>query len=243
MTRSDSIKLPRLFVDSDLKKNSALALNSAQAHYLKNVMRRKSGDMARFFNGRDGEWLAALALGGREMTAEPLELLRPQPAPPPETRLLFAPIKKDPMAWLVEKAVELGATHLQPVLTQHTEVRALNLEKTRAHIIEACEQCERFEVPEIAAPGPLKDAVAALAGTVPVYACLERAEAPPLAKAVKPGPAAILIGPEGGFSLEEAEWLASAGNGIVPVSLGSLILRAETAACYALAACAMARQG
>jgi 16S rRNA (uracil1498-N3)-methyltransferase len=241
MTSANSIKLPRLFVDNELEKNGSFTVESAQAHYLRNVMRRKDGDRVRFFNGRDGEWFGVLRLGNREITAEIHEMLAPQPPAPPETRLLFAPLKKDPLAFLVEKSVELGATFLQPVLTQHTEVRDLNLEKARRHIIEAAEQCERLDVPQIAAPLPLRQAMRETAALMPVYACIERAGANPVAAAVTPGPAAFLIGPEGGFDAAEKEWLMGGEARIVPVSLGPRVLRAETAACYALAACAVAR--
>jgi 16S rRNA (uracil1498-N3)-methyltransferase len=232
--------LPRLFVDNELKKNGSFTLNADQAHYLKNVMRRKSGDKARFFNGRDGEWLGVLSVESREIAAEPVEQLKTQPPARPETRLLFAPIKKDPLAWLIGKSVELGVSRLQPVLTQNTEMRKINLDKIRLHLIEASEQCERLDVPVIEEPLSFKDAVTQAASLMPIYACIERADAPMLAAALKPGPAALLIGPEGGFDAAEKEFLRAGGN-IVPVSLGELVLRAETAACVALAACAIGR--
>jgi len=200
-------------------------------------MRRKPGDQLRLFNGRDGEWLATLeTLDKKAAIAVPVRLLRPQPQQNRQVHLLFAPLKKARMDILIEKATELGVTHLHPVLTRNTEVRQINEDRLRAQIIEAAEQCERLDIPALV---PIKD-LTALAGwdkTIPLYACIERREGLPLLHVCKFGDTmAFLIGPEGGFSEDEAEKLAALPF-ISAVSLGDTVYRAETAAlvCLALA--------
>jgi 16S rRNA (uracil1498-N3)-methyltransferase len=208
-----------------------IPLSREQGHYLQNVLRCRAGDGVRLFNGRDGEWRGVIESAGKKEISIRLEKkLKDQPPPPRETRLFFAPIKKARMDWLVEKAVELGATHLHSVLTQNTDVRAINEERVRAQIVEAAEQCERMDIPELV---PLQPLFTAIQGHN-ILACVERTDSPPLRKALPAsGPVAILIGPEGGFSAEEKEKL-SARSTVSLVSLGSRILRAETAGLAAL---------
>lgn len=228
----------RLFTGEDLQAGHTFALPQDQAHYLLNVMRRGAGDTLRLFNGRDGEWSAAIAEARKGVRVAVGERLRAQDAPR-DVALLFAPIKKAPMGWLVEKATELGAARLQPVTTARTQGGPVSPERLRAHAVEAAEQSWRLSVPEIAAPAPLAAALDALPAGARVLYCDEgRAGAPALeallgARGGAGGPWAILIGPEGGFAPEEQEMLRRRPN-LLAVSLGPRIVRAETAAVMAL---------
>lgn len=247
-----TIKLPRLYVDCDLRAGEPAALGPQALHYLRNVMRRKAGDRVRLFNGRDGEWLCVLEdAGGKRVSVVPESCLRSQPPPPRPLHLAFAPVKKARLDWLVEKAVELGATALHPVLTRNAEVRVLNEARLTAQMAEAAEQCERMDLPAltplIPLPAFLSDfTLKDFTGTgAPLLACLERApDAAPLSAALPPPPdsAAFLIGPEGGFTEDERR-LILAAPGVRPVSLGPRILRSETAVCAALAACLLQGEG
>jgi 16S rRNA (uracil1498-N3)-methyltransferase len=234
MAKEDFIKLPRLYVDHELSDGGEIELSPPQTHYLRNVLRRGTADDVRVFNGRDGEWLAALDFGKKSVTARLRDHLKLQPPEKTETHLLFAPIKKDAMDFLIEKAVELGVTHLHPVLTQNTEVRRVNEDRVRTQIIEAAEQCERLTIPTLAAITSLSDIGSRWNSEINLYACIERRAANPLT-----GPfskkTAFLIGPEGGFTEEEKEKLGKL-KFVVPVNLGESILRAETAALLCLSA-------
>lgn len=208
----------------------------SQAHYLRNVLRRQSGDRLRLFNGRDGEYLAVLQAVGKALVTARCETgLKVQPPAPVPLHLLFAPVKKARLDFLIEKAVELGATHLHPVITRNTETRTLNEDRLHAQIIEAAEQCERLDRPVLLPPMPLESLGQAWPAGCLVLACLERKNAPFIAQALSgvAGPRAALIGPEGGFTEEEALWLESLSF-VRPVTLGARILRSETAACAAL---------
>lgn len=228
----------RLFTGEDLAPGAAFALPQEQAHYLVHVMRRGAGDGLRLFNGRDGEWSATIEEARRAVRVLIGERTRPQDTAP-DIALLFAPIKKAPMGWLVEKATELGVARLQPILTARTQGGHVALERLRAHAVEAAEQSWRLSVPEISPLMPLTVALAALPAETRVLYCDERREAPPAlqtlhaVRAHKDRPWAILIGPEGGFTPEEQTDLAARPN-LVPVSLGPRIVRAETAAVMAL---------
>jgi 16S rRNA (uracil1498-N3)-methyltransferase len=230
---ADVIKLPRLYVTLDLAPGAPVAFSDDQSHYLRSVLRLSAGDRVRAFNGRDGEYLCAMdELTKKGAHATATEQILPQPPAPPALHLYFAPIKKARMDMLVEKAVELGATALHPVITQNTEIRQINEDRLRAQIAEAAEQCERLDVPAL---HPAINLSALNTGGAPLYACLERSEtAPHLAAAIKPGPAALLIGPEGGFTAEEINFI-KALPAVTPVTLGPRTLRAETAAIAALA--------
>ncbi len=234
MAKDDFIKLPRLYVDHELSDGATIELSTQQAHYLRNVLRRATGDEVRLFNGRDGEWLGVLDISKKSATARPCKRLKSQPEEKTETHLLFAPIKKGAMDFLIEKAVELGVTHLHPVLTQNTEVRQVNEERLRAQIVEAVEQCERLTIPTLAAVTSLSDIGSHWNPAIKLYACIERRESSPLG-----GPfsekSAFLIGPEGGFTKEEKEKLGKLSF-VIPVTLGESILRAETAALFCLSA-------
>ncbi len=234
MDKNDYFKLPRLFVDSSLGPGQSIPLNADQAHYFKTVLRRDNGQPVRLFNGQDGEWLCHLQdLGKKSGLAVAADQIKPQPAPSPGVHLYFAPIKKARMDWLVEKAVELGATHLHPVITRNTEIRDINDKRLRQQIFEAAEQCERLDMPVLCAGEKLFH----LRGDVPMLACLERGPVRSIAQAIpETGPVSILIGPEGGFTAAEASWITEQ-PGWTPVSLGPRILRCETAVCVALSAC------
>lgn len=232
---SDLSKSPRLYVTSDLSAGASIVLPDTQTHYLKNVMRCEPGAAVRLFNGRDGEWHADIAtLEKKKATLNLLTQTREQPAPRRAVHLLFAPIKKPRNEWLIEKAVELGVTDLHPVITQHTEIRQLNTERTLAQIIEAAEQCERLDIPTLHDITPLKSKLGAWSKDIPLLVALERTDAPLLKNALPDtGPLAFLIGPEGGFSAEERGWPENLPF-LKPVSLGPDILRTETAAAYML---------
>lgn len=240
---NDLSKSPRLYVNADLRPGASVLLPGDQAHYLKNVMRAAAGSSVRLFNGRDGEWHGVIdTLDKKKAELSLQSQTREQPAQRRLVHLLFAPIKKTRMEWLIEKAVELGATDLHPVLTNHTEVRDINHERTQAQIVEAAEQCERLDIPRLHGIRPLKNLLGDWPKDTPVMIGLERADAPMLDEILPAtGPLAFLIGPEGGFSAEEKSWPESLPV-LKPVSLGPDILRAETAACYVLVAAHMTKR-
>jgi len=226
--------LPRLYVVTPLEPGRRIELDGAQANYLGNVMRMKEGDRLLLFDGTSGEWLAEVAEAGKKrMTLAVVEATKPQESVP-DLWLAFAPIKKGRVDWLVEKAVELGVARLQPVITQRTVVDRLNLERMRAHIIEAAEQCGRTSLPEIAEPTKLDRFLRERDPSRILYFADETG-GDPARSAFKPGPAVILTGPEGGFTPEEAEAIGASANASA-ISLGPRILRAETAALAAVSA-------
>ncbi len=230
---------PRLFVEDALADGRILTLDGPQAHYLGQVMRLKAGDPVRLFDDVTGEWLAEVTdAGKRSLTLRLTAKLREREAVP-DVWLLFAPLKKDRLHYLVEKATELGVARLQPVLTRRTIVDRPNPERLRAHLIEAAEQCDRTALPELADQAKLS----ALLASWPADRALlfaDEAGGAPIADAPA-GPAAILIGPEGGFTDEERAAIHALPQA-TPISLGPRILRAETAAAAALAAW-MSRHG
>jgi 16S rRNA (uracil1498-N3)-methyltransferase len=226
--------LPRLYVETALGEGARVELDAAQANYLGNVMRLKQGDRLLLFDGVSGEWLAEVAEAGKKrMTLTVVEPTRPQEAVP-DLWLAFAPVKKGRVDWLVEKAVELGVARLLPVVTQRTIVDKLNLERMRAHIVEAAEQCGRTALATIDEPVKLEAFLKSRDSARTLYFADETG-GEPAAGAFKPGPALILTGPEGGFTPDEAAAIRAAPNAI-PISLGPRILRAETAALAAVAA-------
>lgn len=228
---------PRLFVDAPLAKGADAALDSAQAHYLMNVLRLTAGAAVIAFNGRDGEWRCSLAPSSRKaagLTAQ--ERLRPQP-PAGDLHYLFAPLKSARLDYLAQKAVEMGVSVLQPVITHRTQVSRLNRERLRANAVEAAEQCGILSLPEIRAELKLERALAALQPERWLIFCDEGApQADPVAalKALSPAPLAVLIGPEGGFDDQERRLIAARPKTLA-LSLGPRILRADTAAVAALA--------
>lgn len=226
--------LRRLYVETPLTAEARVELDPAQANYLGNVMRLKEGDRLLVFDGTSGEWLAEVAEAGKKcMRLSVVEPTRPQESVP-DLWLAFAPVKKGRVDWLVEKAVELGVARLLPVVTQRTIVDKLKLERMRAHIIEAAEQCGRTMLAEIDEPVKLEALLKGRDLARALYFADENG-GEPATDAFKPGPALILTGPEGGFTPDEAVAIRAASNSTA-ISLGPRILRAETAALAAAAA-------
>ena len=222
--------LPRLFVDQALSEAASLTLDGPPANYLANVLRLAAGAQVKLFDDRSGEWIAEIVEAGRKrVTLNVARHLRPREEVP-DLWLLFAPIKRGRIDWLIEKATELGAARLVPVITQRTIVDRLNADRLRAHAIEAAEQCERTALPELAEPAKLEALLKSWPPGRSLYFADESGGEP---FAPAPGPAAILIGPEGGFTDAERE-LVRACPEAKPVSLGPRILRADTAAIAAL---------
>ena len=234
---------PRLFLDAPLAKGNRLGLDRAQANYLLNVLRLGPGADVLVFNGRDGEWRTQVQPEGRKAASLlALEETRPQ-TPPSALLYLFAPLKHARLDYMAQKAVEMGAGSLRPVLTRRTQAGRINLDRLRANAIEAAEQCGILAIPEIAAEEKLEPALAAIPQSHVLVFCDEDAEVvDPLAAlaAAPPGPCAVLIGPEGGFDPAERELLLSRER-VVRLSLGPRILRADTAAVAALALVQAAR--
>lgn len=226
----------RLFVAPDLSEGSGFDLEEGQAHYLRHVMRAKPGDTVRLFNGRDGEWLASLAhVGKRGVTASCQRRTRPQDHAP-DVWLCFAPIKKAPADYVAQKATELGAAVLQPVLTRRTIVSRVNVDRMRANAIEAAEQSDRLDVPDCREPQALSKLLAQWPADRRLLFC-DEGGAPPVLQALAgqgKGPWAVIVGPEGGFDPEERAAIRALPQ-TVPASLGIRILRADTAALASLA--------
>lgn len=238
----DETKLPRIYCDycdQEFGPDIALDLSPPHAHYFRSVMRRQDGDCIRLFNGRHGEWVGALSDLGKKTGRVVLQhRLRAQPDTRPPLALYFAPIKKSRLELLVEKAVELGVTDLYPILTANTQHGKINIARLRTQMIEAAEQCERMDVPQLHPLQKLRDMIAGYEAAHAGYAtkclhwCAERFDAvQPLIQ--YPQARAFLLGPEGGFDHDEKTFLAQQSF-IQPVSLGETVLRAETAAIYCL---------
>lgn len=226
----------RLHVACPLGPGADVALGREQAHYLFNVMRREPGDLVRLFNGSDGEWLAEVVAADRRAGRLRATEQTVAQTEPPDLWLLFAPIKKARTDFIAEKACELGCRRLVPVFTRNTSTERVNTERLRAHAIEAAEQCGLVSVPEITAPVTLEALLAAWPGDRQILFCDETGPRPPALEVLKradPGPWAVLIGPEGGFSPDEALQLRRMRLAN-PVSLGPRILRADTAVVAAL---------
>jgi 16S rRNA (uracil1498-N3)-methyltransferase len=224
--------LPRLYVEETLSPGATVTLEGPPAHYLANVLRLQPGARVKLFDDRTGEWLGELHETGRKRVSVSLvEQLRPR-EPVPDLWLLFAPIKRGRIDWLVEKATELGVARLVPVTTERTVVDRLNLERLRAHSIEAAEQCDRTALPQIEAPVALDKLLAEWPQQRSLYFADETGGRP-LAEAAETGSAAILIGPEGGFTQAERARIGAVAQARA-VSLGPRILRADTAAVAAI---------
>ena len=226
----DHYTLARLYVPQKLQTAGALSLSQTQAHFLGTVMRKKIGDHVRVFNGEDGEWLAEIkCLSKRKAEISITKLLRPAYSPP-DVWLLFAPVKKSRTGFIVEKATELGVTRIQPVLTART-TSTLKTKKMGAQIVEAAEQTERLDLPKICEPVKLQALLEGWdEGRTLIFAD-EAGEGISAAKALAKiqAPCAFLVGPEGGFTDDEREFLRSKSY-VKAISLGPRILRADTAA-------------
>src|SRR5580698_10393805 len=227
---------PRLYVDAPLGGGAAVTLEPAQAHYLTHVLRLKSGDGVLVFNGRDGEWSAAIEAQRRGASITIGENVRIQTVGA-DLHYLFAPLKAARLDYMVQKAVEMGVSKLQPVLTRHTQAARVNTDRMRANAIEAAEQCGILSVPEADEPLSFAQMLGKRDAARWMIFCDEDATvANPVAalSAVPPqSPLAVLIGPEGGFADDERSALLKLPN-IVRLCLGPRILRADTAAVAAL---------
>ena len=230
-------KLQRLFVQSPLRAGAGIALESPQAHYLANVLRLKAGDQVLVFNGLDGEWCARLSkVAKKTVNLQAEHQTRPQEAGP-DLHYLFAPIKRARVDYMAQKATEMGASVLQPVLTRRTVAERVKAERLEANAVEAAEQCGILRVPEVRAPKKLDKLLKDWdEERLLVFADEAAASASPLdvLAAQNPKPLAVLIGPEGGFEPEERAALLRQPF-VIPVSLGPRIMRADTAAVACLA--------
>jgi 16S rRNA (uracil1498-N3)-methyltransferase len=223
---------PRLYIDQPLDGKGDVMISGAQAHYLAAVMRVKVGDPIRLFDDVSGEWLAKVAhVGKRDLLLAIEAKLGPREAVP-DLWLLMSPIKKGRIDWIVEKACELGVDRIVPVITRRTIVDKINGERLRAHMIEAAEQCGRTALPSLADPVKL-DRLLADWPDDRMLLFADEAGGEAMADVVGPGPAALLIGPEGGFTDEEREAIHACPS-TRGVSLGPRILRADTAAVAAV---------
>ena len=225
---------PRLFVEPALTHGEQRRIDGQQGHYLASVMRLKVGDPVKLFDDATGEWLGvASEVRKRDVVLEVREKLRAREAVP-DLWLCAAPIKKGRIDWVVEKACELGVARVAPVLTRRAVVDKLNLDRLRAHMVEAAEQCGRTALPDLAEPVKLAAMLRDWPAGRTLFFADETGGAPALeAMKARPGPAAILIGPEGGFDAEEREAIRAMPRA-VGISLGPRILRAETAAAAAV---------
>jgi 16S rRNA (uracil1498-N3)-methyltransferase len=231
------MSIPRLHCDEALAEGAEIEATPAQAHHLGTVLRRGAGDAVRVFNARDGEYGAIIAALRKDRARFAVGARLCEPADEPPLHLLIAALKRDAMDWTVEKATELGATLIQPVLTRRGVAERANVQRLTAIARGAAEQCERLSVPRIAAALPLHHVLDAWDASTKLIVAIERGAAPALrdaASQLQP-PVALLIGPEGGFETAELDDLRRRAF-VVPAALGPRILRAETAAVAGLAA-------
>lgn len=227
----------RLYVEAPLSDGARVVPDEGQMHYLLHVMRAQVDDRITLFNGRDGEWLARLSEKTKRACVLVCERRTEEQGEVPDLWLAFAPIKKTPADYVVQKATELGVRALLPVFTRRTIAARINLERVRANAIEAAEQSGRLSVPEVREPLSLDAFAAQWPKERRLLFCDEAGDAPPIAAALakeSDGPFAVITGPEGGFDPRERD-LLRAQPFVRPVSLGSRILRADTAALAALA--------
>ena len=229
--------MQRLFIDTPLGEGQPVAATAEQFNYLANVLRMGEGAEVLLFNGRDGEWKSTLAFPAKKkLVLTPAEQTRPQP-PHPDLHFLFAPLKVGRLDYLVQKAVEMGAGTIRPVLTQHTQVQKVGVERLQANVIEAAEQCGILSVPGVHEPVKLDALLASWDASRRIIFCDEDAATNnPVGKlgAVRDKHLAVLIGPEGGFSDNERNTLRTLPF-VTAIPLGPRILRADTAAVAALA--------
>lgn len=227
---------PRLFIENDLASGTTLSLDGPRAHYLRDVLRLGVGAEVLLFNGRDGEWRATIVATAKRSLEVGLESMTRAQRDEPDLWLCFAPVKKARIDFIAEKATELGVSALVPVITRRTNVERVNAERLRANAVEAAEQTERLTVPEVREPASLEQVLKNWPATRRLVIADETGGGRPILDALadaKPGPWAVLIGPEGGFTREELDRIAAL-PGVLPVGLGPRILRADTAAIAAL---------
>ncbi len=225
----------RLYVDHPLAQGQTVPLGQPQANYLFNVMRLSVGAVLSLFNGKDGEWDGVVADAGKRGGTLTVTVQTKALQPSPDLWLLFAPLKKARTDFVVEKAVEMGVARIQPVQTDFTNADRVRGDKMQAHAVEAAEQCGATYVPEVAEVQKLSTLLDRWPEGRSLWFCDEALvnDSAPTAP-VTPGPAAILIGPEGGFSDTERTRLRGLSYA-TPIRLGPRILRADTAAVAALA--------
>ena len=226
--------LPRLFVRQPLAEGAEVELDAGQANYLGNVLRLGEGAELLLFDGASGEWMARIESAAKKRMTLAVASRTREAEAIPDVWLAFAPVKRQATDWLVEKATELGAARLVPVITRRTIVERVRLDRLQAIAIEAAEQCGRTRLPDISQPLPLAHFLEHRAPGRTLYFA-DECGGEPVAGAFTAGQAAILTGPEGGFTDEERSAITAAPNA-VPISLGPRILRAETAALAALTA-------
>jgi len=231
-------RAPRLFVDAPLREGARIALERNQSNYLGNVLRLPAGETILVFNGRDGEWQAQIEGRKRPDGLSIIARTRPQDRLP-DIAYVFAPLKHARLDYMVQKAVEMGASRLQPVLTRHTQVSRVNIERMRANVIEAAEQCGILSLAEVAEPMALDRFLEKRETRRLLVFCDEAAEIGNPIEALRQGLTAadgidVLIGPEGGFAEEERALLLRQSR-TLRLSLGPRILRADTAGVAALA--------
>jgi 16S rRNA (uracil1498-N3)-methyltransferase len=230
------MSIPRLHVEETLSEGTEVEAAPGQAHHLGTVLRRTLGDPVRVFNAAEGEFEARIAALRKDRARFAVGPRLRAPAPEPDICLLVAVLKRDPMDWLVEKATELGATRITPVLTRRTVADRTNAARLLSIARGAAEQCERLSVPVVEDAQPLHRVLDAWDGR-PLLVAMERAVAAPFRDAARglAPPLALLVGPEGGFEGAELDDLRRRAF-VVPAALGPRILRAETAAVAGLAA-------
>ncbi len=239
MARADFLST-RLYVEAPLAAGAEIEATRDQANYLLNVLRKRAGDGLLVFNGRDGEWRAVVSDADRKRCRLAVDAeIRPQ-TPAPDIDFLFAPLKHARLDYGVQKAVEMGAGRLRPVMTRRTQASRVNLDRMRANVIEACEQCGVIAVPSVLETVDFTTLLDRWPAEEPdrrIVFCDEGdagANPLPVLSALPRGPLAVLIGPEGGFSEEERARLRAA-RFVTAIPLGPRILRADTAAVAALA--------
>jgi len=225
----------RLYIGDDLSSERPVNLSKDQSHYLIRVMRRHSGDMVTLFNGRDGEWQARIVDASKSSCVLEISQQLREQTPEPDIWLAFAPIKKSRLDFMIEKATELGAARLLPVITHHTEVGRINRDRLQATVMEASEQCERLSVPEVIEAEDFHSFIANWPEGRRLFYLDETGNGELLSKVLKGDqPGGFLVGPEGGFSPSELDVLRELPFSF-GISLGPRILRTETAALSALA--------
>ncbi len=230
-------KMQRLFVPQDLGPGASIDGSPEQSHYLMHVLRMAEGAELLVFNGRDGEWLARVAAKGKKaVRLETVEQTRPQPKVP-DLVYCFAPLKAGRLDYLVQKAVEMGAGVLQPVITQHTQVTKFGIERLAANAVEAAEQCGILAIPDVREPQKFENLLGGWEKDRRLIFCDESADTNnplPALQAIVERKLGLLVGPEGGFSEEERRMLRALPF-VTAIPLGPRILRADTAAVAALA--------
>lgn len=227
----------RIYISFPLVPGGSVELSRDQAHRLSSVLRLGSGAPIAVFNADDGEWLCRISDLDRTRARVTIERRVRVPEPQSELWLLFAPIKRARLDWLIEKATELGASALLPVWTARTQAERLNIERLRAHAVAAAEQSERLSVPELRPPERLDAALACWPPGRRLIVCDETGAGAPIGEALaqlSAGPTALLVGPEGGFDQSELDALGKLSF-VTRVGLGPRVLRAETAAVAGLA--------